>query len=119
MHELIFAAQLAASTMIPDAQRTTPHQPKSPMITDDGLIIPKKLYNPVVDNAERQNLHKELLFNQKMWVILHIPVSEWKNTVPNPIITWNSNSSNLQWKERAQPKIRIAESVRETQDQRG
>ena len=65
-HESIFTAQLATSTMIPDSQRTTPHQPTSPMITDEGLIIPRKLYNPVVDNAERQNLHKELLFNQKM-----------------------------------------------------
>uniref|UniRef100_T1IUW6 SH3 domain-containing protein n=1 Tax=Strigamia maritima TaxID=126957 RepID=T1IUW6_STRMM len=35
-------------------------------LTDDGLIVPKKLSNPCVESKDRQNLHKELLFNQKI-----------------------------------------------------
>ncbi|KAL9695700.1 hypothetical protein quinque_014985 [Culex quinquefasciatus] len=31
-----------------------------------GLIVPKKLINPCVDSMDRQNLHRELMFNQKM-----------------------------------------------------
>lgn len=31
-----------------------------------GLIVPKKLANPCVDSMDRQNLHRELMFNQKM-----------------------------------------------------
>lgn len=32
----------------------------------DGLIVPKKLVNPCLQSTDRQNLHRELLFNQKM-----------------------------------------------------
>lgn len=32
---------------------------------EDGLIVPRKPPNPCVTSAERKNLHKELLFNQK------------------------------------------------------
>ncbi|XP_055592013.1 uncharacterized protein LOC129743831 [Uranotaenia lowii] len=31
-----------------------------------GLIMPKKLVNPCVESMDRQNLHRELMFNQKM-----------------------------------------------------
>lgn len=33
---------------------------------EEGLIIPKKLINPCLESSDRQNLHRELLFNQKM-----------------------------------------------------
>lgn len=33
---------------------------------DEALISPKKLANPCLESIERQNLHKELLFNQKI-----------------------------------------------------
>lgn len=33
---------------------------------DEGLVLPKKLRNPVLESSDRQNLHRELLFNQKM-----------------------------------------------------
>lgn len=33
---------------------------------DGGLILPKKLLNPCLESKERKNLHRELLFNQKM-----------------------------------------------------
>lgn len=33
---------------------------------DCGLILPKKLMNPCMESKERKNLHRELLFNQKM-----------------------------------------------------
>lgn len=35
----------------------------------EGLILPKKLHNPCIDSGDRQNVHKELMFNQKMWVL--------------------------------------------------
>uniref|UniRef100_A0A6B2ECH1 Protein FAM107B n=1 Tax=Phlebotomus kandelakii TaxID=1109342 RepID=A0A6B2ECH1_9DIPT len=31
-----------------------------------GLIVPKKLVNPCLESSDRQNLHRELLFNQKV-----------------------------------------------------
>ncbi|CAN8018918.1 hypothetical protein HPB47_009919 [Ixodes persulcatus] len=33
---------------------------------EDGLIVPRKPLNPCAESAERKNLHKELLFNQKI-----------------------------------------------------
>lgn len=35
---------------------------------EEGLILPKKLssLNPCLQSSDRQNLHRELLFNQKM-----------------------------------------------------
>ncbi len=36
--------------------------------TDNLLVSPKKLVNPVLNSKERQDLHKELLLNQKLWV---------------------------------------------------
>lgn len=32
----------------------------------NGQIIPKKIINPCVDSIDRQRLHRELMFNQKM-----------------------------------------------------
>ncbi|KAL1512886.1 hypothetical protein ABEB36_002393 [Hypothenemus hampei] len=46
-------------TMIPETR--TP-----PLLNDNGLIVPRKPINPVREDPSRQNLHKELLFNQKM-----------------------------------------------------
>lgn len=36
------------------------------MTPDDGLVMPRKLVNPCLESKEKQNLHRELLFNQKM-----------------------------------------------------
>lgn len=33
---------------------------------EDALIVPKKIHNPCLESIDRQNLHKELLFNQKI-----------------------------------------------------
>lgn len=52
----------SAPKMIPDSIRNS----QTPLINDDGLIVPRKPANPVRENPERQNLHKELLFNQKI-----------------------------------------------------
>jgi hypothetical protein len=52
--------------MIPESQRGPTHHPPPAGLTEDGLIIPRKPPNPVKDNSERQNLHKELMFNQKI-----------------------------------------------------
>lgn len=58
----------STETMIPETQRnnTGNHHHPPPLLTDEGLIIPRKPHNPILDNADRQNLHKELLFNQKI-----------------------------------------------------
>lgn len=52
--------------MIPETQRPTHHHPPPPLLNEEGLIIPRKPPNPVKENSERQNLHREMLFNQKM-----------------------------------------------------
>ncbi|EFA10527.2 protein FAM107B isoform X1 [Tribolium castaneum] len=56
----------SAIEMIPESQRGPTHHPPPPHLNEDGLIIPRKPPNPVKENSERQNLHKELLFNQKI-----------------------------------------------------
>lgn len=33
-----------------------------------GLIAPKRLINPCLESTPRQDLHRELMFNQKMLV---------------------------------------------------
>jgi len=50
--------------MVTDTQHGSNHH--QPHMTDNGLILPRKLPNPVLENADRQNLHRELLFNQKI-----------------------------------------------------
>lgn len=54
------------TAMIPESLRDSSHQSAQPLINEDGLIIPRKPGNPVRENPDRQNLHRELLFNQKM-----------------------------------------------------
>lgn len=44
----------------------TTQQGSHNMTDSQGLIVPKKLINPCVDSMDRQNLHRELMFNQKM-----------------------------------------------------
>ncbi|XP_050087182.1 probable basic-leucine zipper transcription factor Q [Anopheles aquasalis] len=39
---------------------------QSVMTDSQGLILPKKLVNPVLESMDRQNLHRELMFNQKI-----------------------------------------------------
>lgn len=48
---------------------SSPAKMISDRITEDGLIMPKKLNNPCADSSDRQSLHRELLFNQKMWEV--------------------------------------------------
>lgn len=38
----------------------------STMTDSQGLIVPKKLINPCLESTDRQSLHRELLFNQKV-----------------------------------------------------
>lgn len=38
----------------------------STMTDSQGLIVPKKLINPCVVSMDRQNLHRELMFNNKV-----------------------------------------------------
>lgn len=40
-----------------------------------GLIAPRRLMNPCLDSPQRMDLHRELLFNQKMYVDSEILVS--------------------------------------------
>jgi hypothetical protein len=40
--------------------------PSNGYVSEDGLIVPRKLSNPNVDSKGKQQLHRELLFNQKM-----------------------------------------------------
>lgn len=32
----------------------------------DGLILPKKIMNPCLESSDRKNLHRELMFNNKI-----------------------------------------------------
>lgn len=37
-----------------------------------GLIAPRRLINPCLESSPRQDLHRELMFNQKMYVLPHM-----------------------------------------------
>lgn len=43
-----------------------PALPMGPLVDSQGLILPRKVFNPCLDSKDRQDLHKELLFNQRM-----------------------------------------------------
>lgn len=43
-----------------------PPPPPTPHTGPDGLIIPKKPYNPCMTSGNHKDLHRELLFNQKV-----------------------------------------------------
>lgn len=56
-------------TMMPPLQTQSANvPPMSPTGGEPqpGLIMPRKLANPVLESADRKSLHRELLFNQKM-----------------------------------------------------
>lgn len=58
-------------TMMPPLQPSQPSNvPPSTIGGGDqqaNLIAPKKLHNPCLESADRKNLHRELMFNQKMY----------------------------------------------------
>lgn len=39
---------------------------KGQAVSNEGLILPRKLHNPCLENQNRKELHRELLLNQKM-----------------------------------------------------
>ncbi|XP_058801465.1 leiomodin-2 isoform X2 [Phymastichus coffea] len=43
-----------------------PPPPPAPHMGPDGLILPRKPYNPCLTSTNHKDLHRELLFNQKM-----------------------------------------------------
>jgi len=43
-----------------------PPPPPAPHMGPDGLILPRKPYNPCLISINHKDLHRELLFNQKM-----------------------------------------------------
>lgn len=68
---------------------SSPAKMISDRINEDGLILPKKLHNPCADSSDRQSLHRELLFNQKMWVrsIHHHNVWQFLTKLSFPIFS--------------------------------
>jgi len=54
------------TSMIPESQKGSPPTTAQPHLTEEGLIIPRKPPNPILENSDRLNLHRELLFNQKI-----------------------------------------------------
>lgn len=58
------------------------------ILDKDGLAIPRKPANPCVESTERRDLHRELMFNQKMWLAYHfISMSLLKFFIIQLIIT--------------------------------
>ncbi|XP_066601015.1 uncharacterized protein [Prorops nasuta] len=43
-----------------------PPPPPAPHMGPDGLILPRKPYNPCLTSSNHKDLHRELLFNQKI-----------------------------------------------------
>ncbi|XP_039295754.1 protein FAM107B isoform X2 [Nilaparvata lugens] len=40
--------------------------PPPPPPGGEALIVPRKIHNPCIESTDRQNLHRELLFNQRI-----------------------------------------------------
>lgn len=61
-------ASPVSATQLPEeaSEEMIPERRSPPLLTDDGLIAPRKPINPVREDPGRQSLHRELLFNQKM-----------------------------------------------------
>ncbi|KAH1005269.1 hypothetical protein HUJ04_006284 [Dendroctonus ponderosae] len=61
-------ASPVSPTQLPEEAREEmiPERRSPPLLTDDGLIAPRKPINPVREDPGRQSLHRELLFNQKI-----------------------------------------------------
>uniref|UniRef100_A0A182MJS9 Uncharacterized protein n=1 Tax=Anopheles culicifacies TaxID=139723 RepID=A0A182MJS9_9DIPT len=56
-----------ANSSGPGAGMMRPISSSQSVMTDaQGLIVPKKLANPVLESIDRQNLHREMMFNQKI-----------------------------------------------------
>ncbi|XP_068222935.1 uncharacterized protein [Palaemon carinicauda] len=51
-----------------EQQKPPPQTNSNGRLDDKGLIMPKKLINPCMESSEKKNLHRELMFNQKMGV---------------------------------------------------
>lgn len=43
-----------------------PALPMGPLLDPQGLILPRKPFNPCLDSKDRQDLHRELMFNQRI-----------------------------------------------------
>jgi len=43
-----------------------PATPTGVQTDSDGLILPKKLINPCMENIDRKELHRELKFNARV-----------------------------------------------------
>ncbi|XP_053657659.1 LOW QUALITY PROTEIN: protein FAM107B [Anopheles marshallii] len=57
----------SANSSGPGAGMMRPISSNQSVMTDaQGLIVPKKLVNPVLESIDRQNLHREMMFNQKI-----------------------------------------------------
>lgn len=51
-----------------EQQKPPPQTNSNGRLDEKGLIMPKKLINPCLESSEKKNLHRELMFNQKMGV---------------------------------------------------
>ena len=59
-------SELKKKLVIDDKMMPPLQSPNGSTMTDaQGLIMPKKLVNPCVLSTDRQNLHRELMFNNK------------------------------------------------------
>lgn len=53
------------TNMMPPLQ-SSPSSGNNVNTDSQGLIVPRKLINPCLESTDRQSLHRELMFNQKM-----------------------------------------------------
>lgn len=51
---------------MPPVLGVPPPPPPAPHMGPDGLILPKKLFNPCIAATNHKDLRRELLFNQKV-----------------------------------------------------
>lgn len=100
-----------------------PPPPPVPHTGPDGLILPRKPYNPCMTSGNHKDLHRELMFNKKMWVTI---IFEIKQKIYQIIIfiralltgakmcsTKRANSNEL-WRntERTLPDVKLKKSKR-------
>lgn len=59
-------SELKKKLVIDDKMMPPLQSPTGTMTDSQGLIMPKKLINPCIISADRQSLHRELMFNNKV-----------------------------------------------------
>ncbi|KAI1294838.1 hypothetical protein HDE_05827 [Halotydeus destructor] len=65
-NQQIVSADLNEAHLSPIKRMSSPNSANHVLLSEEGLVLPKKLVNPCLESREKLDLHRELMFNQKI-----------------------------------------------------